>query len=177
MAFIVTVNPNGTTNSTDFPPNGVSAHAVLSDGSDGSYISRQGYAGESHAAYGDAVTQLPGGIGRILSVTPKARCQGVSDFSINGGATLQGGVRIASTLYTSLSQLARQQDGILNATGTAYVTNPATGQPWSIADVNAMGWWVGAQSYAFDGDNFFIYELSFDVSYDTPPGGFAFGMS
>jgi hypothetical protein len=82
---------------------------------------------------------------------------------------LQGGFRIASTSYDGFAifQNKNTEPGDpLNwdeKTGTLYTLNPSTGLAWTTGDVNGLGWWMGANSYAFDGDIGRFSELYLDV--------------
>lgn len=168
---VTTIYPAGTTSASDFPPagGGGDCHTPLSDLSDGTYCAKQAYTAESHYCYGDLVTQMPGGVGRITSVTVFARA---NCTAFPGGGNLQGGVKVGGGFYGYLNLVL--SDTIANQTGSPITLNPFTGQPWSVADINGMGWWVGGYNYRQDGNIIWVYELSFDVTWETAAGGFAY---
>lgn len=169
MSVILTLYPASTADSSDFPPNGATAHGVLADSSDSNYISKQAYAGETHSAYGSTITQMPTtGISAIVSVTPNTRV-GVGGARENSGASIYGGFISGGTFYDAFTQNKNRgvddfPDSFSAATGTAYTTNPNGGAAWTPTSVNALGWRTGGENYHFDGDVFYVSYLAFELS-------------
>lgn len=164
--------PATTASDVDFPHNTSSAHHDLSDGSDGTWCTKQGYAGETHSCYGSTLTTTLGPeVASVVSVRPIIRVKCLSGNPL-AGATPYCGFTSGGTNFNAFTGVVVSGEitTFTQYNGTTYTTDPKTGLAWTPTTVNALGWFAGETDIRRDGEALFVSELFFNVVVIlTPP--------
>lgn len=165
-----TIKPIATTDESQFPSNGASAHAVLSDSNDGSFCTAQV---STFVATRQAWHTGPSG---LTALPPEAGVIDGTVVNIRGyvdDPVTTGAVNLFAGAYGG--SLFSQPVVTPGGGGTSTITTYSSGSLglWTTgAQVAAAGWVAGIEFGLHDGVQGFITDISFDVTWSASKSAF-----